>query len=141
MILIYIGAILASICTIVGCYLVIRIAVRDGIDTSTAADWRIVYMREQNKTASLPQLTSIEEEVTNTTYIQNLPEGKRESEIERFTAYRATKLVRAAHRRRFTITAVLVAAGIFISGLVIGAGIAINIHDSNASTYISYYQR
>lgn len=60
MILIYIGAILASICTIVGCYLVIRIAVRDGIDTSTAADWRIVYMREQNKTASLPQLTSIE---------------------------------------------------------------------------------
>ncbi len=101
MILIYIGVILVSICVTIGGYLVVRIAVRDGIDTSTAADWRIVYMREQNKTAGLPQLTSIEDEVARSKYIQNLPKEKRDAEIERFTAYRATKLVRAAHRKRF----------------------------------------
>ena len=140
MILIYVGAILVSICLLIGEYLLIRIAVRDGIDTSTAADWRIVYMREQNKTAGLPQLTSIEDEVARSKYIQNLPKEKRDAEIERFTAYRATKLVRTAHRKRFIITAVAAIAGVFVAGLFIGAGFVINIHNSNQPTYSNYYR-
>lgn len=140
MILIYVGAILVSICVLIGEYLLIRIAVRDGIDTSTAADWRIVYMREQNKTVGLPQLTSIEDEVARSKYIQNLPREKRDAEIERFTAYRATKLVRAAHRKRFIVTAVASIAGVFVAGLAIGAGFVINIHNSNQPTYSNYYR-
>lgn len=140
MVLIVIGAIIAGICNIISCYLIVRIAVRDGIDTSTAADWRIMYMREQNKTAGLPQLTSIEDEVASSKYIQNLPEEKRKTEIERFTKYRATKLVRAAHRKRFIITAVAAIAGVFVAGLIIGAGFVINIHNSNQPTYSNYYR-
>ena len=97
-------------------------------------------MREQNKTAGLPQLTSIEDEVARSKYIQNLPKEKRDAEIERFTAYRATKLVRAAHRKRFIITAVASIAGVFVAGLVIGAGFVINTHNSNQPTCSNYYR-
>lgn len=47
MFFVWLGILAFSICVLVGEYLLIRIAVRDGIDSSSTADWREMYVLEQ----------------------------------------------------------------------------------------------
>lgn len=124
MVFVWLGTILFSICVIVGEYLLIRIAVRDGIDSSSAADWKETYAQEQDRSSSsMPSLDSMYRDVAGTNSIKSLPPEQRHDEIERTVARRARKAVGEARLKRCVGAVVAVIVGAIIAGFMVFGGL------------------
>lgn len=124
MFFVWLGSILFGICVLVGEYLLIRLAVRDGIDSSSAADWKEMYALEQERTsASLPSLDNMYRNASELSTVASLPADQRHDEIERIVAGRARKVVRESRRKRFTLTVVGIVIGAVVSGIMVFGGL------------------
>ena len=124
MFFIWLGCVIFSICALVGEYLLIRLAVRDGIDSSSTTDWKETYALEQERSKEpLPSLKSMYKEAGESNIVTALPVNQRKDEIERIVARRARNVVRDARRKRVTLTIVGIIAGAVVSALMIFGGL------------------
>ncbi len=136
MFFVWLGILAFSICVLVGEYLLIRIAVRDGIDSSSTADWREMYVLEQERSKdSMPSLKSLYKDAGESSVVQSLPAERRRAEIERIVSRRARKIVRETKSKRFTLTIVGIIAGAVISALMIFGGLAASHSTHKQSDY------
>ncbi|RSX47819.1 hypothetical protein [Bifidobacterium castoris] len=133
MFFIWLGCIIFSICALVGEYLLIRIAVRDGIDTSSTADWREMYVLEQDRAKeSMPSLDSMLKDAAESSLVKSLPVDQRNAEIERIVSRRARKVVHEARNKRSTLTIVGIVAGAAVSALMVFGGLSAQAHSKKS---------
>lgn len=141
MFFVWLGILMFSICILVGEYLLIRLAVRDGIDSSSTADWREMYVLEQERAKeSLPSLDSLYKDAGASSIVQSLPVEQRRAEIERIVARRARKVVRESKNKRFTLTIIGIVAGAVVSAVMVFGGLSAEEHSKKTEyDYSSYY--
>ncbi|MEF2737612.1 MAG: hypothetical protein U0N15_10455 [Bifidobacterium choerinum] len=136
MFFVWLGSLALSICVLVSVYLLIRLAVRDGIDSSSTADWKEMYAQEQDRsTTSMPSLDSMYRDAEEMSFVKSLPLDQRHAEAERFVATRARKVVREARHKRFVLTVVGIIIGAVISGVMIFGGLQATAKKKQPSYY------
>lgn len=141
MFFVWLGTIAFSICVLIGEYLLIRIAVRDGIDSSSTADWREMYTLEQDRAKeSMPSLDSMYKDAEESSLVKSLPVDQRQAEVERIVSRRARKAIREAKGKRFTLTIIGIVAGAVVSALMVFGGLSAEEHNKKTEyDYSSYY--
>lgn len=125
MFLIVIGSILAAASVLIITYLVIRAAVRDGIDMSRLVDWKTAYTEAWMKhPGKLPTLQSLYETMAANQAVQDTDPQKRQALVERMVRLEARRKLDATHRDRLVKEIAVYALITLVAALLISLGIA-----------------
>lgn len=125
MLLITLGSLLAVVSGIVIIYVVIRTAVRDGIDSSRVIDWKTAYTEAWMKhPGKLPTLQSLYEQMAGNQAVQDTASQKRQALVERMVQLEARKKLDAIRRDHLIKGVVIVVIALLVAALLIDIGIA-----------------